>query len=52
MTAGKKQTDLGNLRMSERDFDRIMRKALQVKPEGGKPKEKGKPKARKKKRSR
>jgi hypothetical protein len=52
MTAGKKQTDLDKLRMSEREFDRIMRKALQVKPEDGKPKKKAKPKARKKKPSR
>lgn len=50
MTAGKQQTDLSELRMSERDFDRIMHKALHVKPEDSKPKKRAKAKARKKKR--
>lgn len=34
-------------RMSETEFDRIMRQALQVKPQDGKPKKRPKPKAKK-----
>jgi hypothetical protein len=41
MTAAKPTTD--DLRMSGEEFDRIMRKALQVKPEGT-PKAKRRPK--------
>ena len=49
MMAGKQQVDLDKLRMNESEFDRIMRGALQVKPDDGKPKKKAKPKAKKKK---
>ncbi len=48
MTPGKQSVDLDKLRMSESEFDRIMGKALQVKPDG-EPKKKAKPKAKKKK---
>jgi hypothetical protein len=48
MTAGKQQVDLGKLRMSGSEFDRIMRKALQVKPDG-EPEKKRKSKAKTKK---
>lgn len=44
MTAGKPQVDPDKLRMDEGEFDRIMRKALQVKP---KPEAKKKGKRRK-----
>ncbi|HEY5048310.1 MAG TPA: hypothetical protein VII49_09840 [Rhizomicrobium sp.] len=46
MTAKATDTD-SEMRMSGREFDRIMGKALQVKPDGGKLK-KAKPKAKKK----
>lgn len=48
MTAGKQQVDLDKLRMREGDFDAIMRKALQVKPEDGKPKNRAGSKPKKK----
>jgi hypothetical protein len=38
MTTGKQQVEPDKLRMDEGEFDRIMRKALQVKPNDGKPK--------------
>ena len=44
---GKKRTDLGELRMKAGDFDSVMRKALQVKPDDGKPKKAAKAKAKK-----
>ena len=44
---GKQQTDPGDLRMKEHDFDRIMRKALQVKPEESKKAKKPKPRKKK-----
>lgn len=45
--AGKQQIDPDKLRMDEGEFDRIMRKALEVKPEDGGAKKRPKPKAKK-----